>query len=71
MHEIPETAAKELAGSLCSDCGGIHVGSADVAILASSIAATTDTEIPFCDCPECPICKKFRQAVVRIMENSV
>lgn len=71
MPEIPQTALKELAdsGSLCPDCGGLHVASTDTAIIASSIAKGTGTKIPWCDCPECPVCKKFREAVVRIMEE--
>lgn len=71
-HEIPQTALKELAdsGSLCPDCGGLHVASTDTAIISASIAKSTGTKIPWCDCAECPVCKKFREAVGRIMANS-
>lgn len=71
FHEIPQAALKELAdsGAICNGCGGLHVASTDTAIIASSIAQTTGTKIPWCDCPECPVCKKFREAVGRIMEE--
>lgn len=69
MREIPEAALKELAGSLCS-CGGVHISSADTAIIALSIAEATKTAIPWCDCEGCDICKTFRDAVGRILAAS-
>lgn len=72
MPEIPQIALKELAdaGSLCSDCGGLHVASPDTAIIAASIAESTGTKIPWCDCAECPVCKTFRDAISKIMAAS-
>jgi len=66
-----QTALQELAnsGALCSDCGGLHVGKVDTAIISSSIAQATQTPIPWCSCAECLACKNFREALGRIIEE--
>lgn len=73
MPETVNDAVKELAdvGSLCSDCGGLHVGSMDTAIMASNIAESTGARIPWCDCPECPTCKPLRESLLRVMKANI
>lgn len=69
MHESA-AALTELADALCSDCGGLHVASVDVAIIATSVSESTGTKLPWCDCPGCPTCKPFRDAVSKIIAAS-
>lgn len=55
-QELRELAA---AGGICEVCGGVHVRTIDHAILASI------ANLPFCDCPACPVCEALRAVVSR------
>jgi hypothetical protein len=72
MHEIPDAALKELAnaGSLCAECGGLHVGSIDTALRSLSVAEDTKIPMPWCSCTSCRPCQKFRETVAQVMVSS-
>lgn len=72
MQEIPQIALKELAdlGSLCTECGGLHVGSIGTAIVALSVGHNDGPSVPWCEC-ECSICTPFRKAVERLTTREV
>lgn len=71
MAENTSPALTELAesGSLCPECGGLHVTGPDIAIRALALAESTNTPLPWCSC-ECATCRPFRTAVERIAASS-
>jgi hypothetical protein len=58
---IPDDHLRELAasGALCQECGGLCVGTVDVGIHALA----TGVPLPWCACPECPVCRPFRESI--------
>jgi hypothetical protein len=64
--QLPMEELRQLArsGVLCSTCGGTHTSTADVAILASAAG------LPFCECPECELCRPIREAIERLIATS-
>jgi hypothetical protein len=56
LRELAET------GAICETCGGIHLISIEVAILA------IDADLPGCECVECRPCEKLRNALGPLAE---
>ena len=66
---IPAEAIAELAesGSICPDCGGLHISRIEVAIIALNAARESGVSIPNCRCADCKTCGPFRTAVREVM----
>ena len=60
---MPDIHLRELAisGAICVRCGGIHCMNCSIAILADA------ADLPFCECPGCPLCERFREAVATLV----
>jgi hypothetical protein len=69
---MTDTALQELAdaGALCGDCGGLHVGKVETAITALHAADETGTKLPWCSCPDCPLCRDFREGLRQFMADN-
>jgi hypothetical protein len=67
--EGPSTAIQTLAanGALC-ECGGIHIPSIAVAILANR-ARENGENIPCCDCEDCAVCRPLRLALKHLRDG--
>ena len=72
MPDTPHPALRELAdaGSLCTNCGGVHVAAIDSAIAVITTAEKTRLPLPWCDCVECPECSAFRNFLTALITTS-
>jgi hypothetical protein len=63
---ISAEAIAELAesGGLCADCGGLHIGRIEVAIIVVNAARQSGVELPTCHCNDCSVCRPFHDAVL-------
>ena len=52
------------AGAICLVCGGLHISTIDLAILARVAA------MPWCLCGACQVCTPFRRELDRLMERT-
>ena len=65
-------ALEELAntGALCEDCGGLHVGGIETAIIALHTVEKSGAKLPWCSCPDCPICGDFRAGLRKFINDN-
>jgi hypothetical protein len=70
--EIPEEAVSELvaSGAVCPDCGGVHIGDVEAAILTLSASEESGVKIPWCSCETCGLCRPFREALETLIAAS-
>ena len=67
QRDIEELAR---SGGLCVECGGLHVGSIDLAVKVLSSHETGAPRIPWCSCgSRCPACAPLSDTVERLQRR--